>query len=192
VQRVKKLPDVIANITFFKKKRKTNVKPTQLWTAMEDQVFLKYCPDPRVALYHVMADDTSGRPHELLAKRIGDVKVIKTNNSTNAEMEIGRGGKTRPRIVPLMKSLPLQPIFMAIVFSHFKLLTCISEELDRRDNPSMNQSEPESTRIPPPAHVPYEGEGHLIRAPFFCRIFGCCRMVVAFGCFHGFTKFKEP
>jgi hypothetical protein len=108
-QRVKKVPDVIANITFFKKKSKTNVKPTQLWTAMEDQVFLKYCPDPRVALYHVMADDTSGRPHELLAKRIGDVKVIKTtnnNNSTYAEMEIGRGGKTRPRIVPLMKSLP--------------------------------------------------------------------------------------
>jgi hypothetical protein len=107
-QRVKKVkPDVIANITFFKKKSKTNIKPTQLWTAMEDQVFLKYCPDPRVALYHVMADDTSGRPHELLAKRIGDVKVIKTtNNSTYAEMEIGRGGKTRPRIVPLMKSLP--------------------------------------------------------------------------------------
>jgi hypothetical protein len=107
-QRVKKVkPDVIANVTFFKKKSKTNVKPTQLWTAMEDQVFLKYCPDPRVTLYHVMADDTSGRPHELLAKRIGDVKVIKTtNNSTYAEMEIGRGGKTRPRIVPLMKSLP--------------------------------------------------------------------------------------
>jgi hypothetical protein len=59
----------------------------------------------------------------------------------------------------MMCSMPshpvaIQPIFMAIVFSHFKLLTCISEELDRRDNPSMNQSEPESTRIPPPAHVP--------------------------------------
>ena len=68
---------------------------------------MRYCPDQRVALYHLMADDTSGRPHELLAKRIGDVKVVKTNNgNTYAEMEIGRGGKTRPRVVPLMKSLP--------------------------------------------------------------------------------------
>jgi hypothetical protein len=59
----------------------------------------------------------------------------------------------------MMCSMPshpvaIQPIFMAIVFSHFKQLTCISEELDRRDNPSTNHSEPESTRIPPPAHVP--------------------------------------
>ncbi len=75
-KRAKETPDVIAGITFFKRKSKTHVKPTHLWLAAEDEVFLRYCPDPRVSFYHVVADDSSGRPHEILAKRIGDVKII--------------------------------------------------------------------------------------------------------------------
>jgi integrase len=105
-ERAKKTPDVVAGVTFFKRKSKTHVKSTHLWLATEDEIFLKYCPDQRVSLYHVMADDTSGRPHELLAKRIGDVKIIKSNSGgAYAEMEIGRGGKTLPRVVPLNRSV---------------------------------------------------------------------------------------
>lgn len=102
----RKKPAVVSNIVFYKRKAKTNIRPEDLWTKEEDRVFLKYCPDPRISLYHTMSDDTSGRPHELVVKRIGEVKIYNHNGTVYAEVEIGRGGKTRPRIVPLIVSLP--------------------------------------------------------------------------------------
>lgn len=98
--------DVISGIVFYEPKEKSPVKPEHLWTDEMDAIFIKYCPDKRLAFYHTLADDTSGRPHELLSRRIGEVKMFKRDNIIYAEMEIGRGGKTRARVVPLIRSLP--------------------------------------------------------------------------------------
>ena len=44
-----------------------------LWKMM--LIFLKYWEDPRIACYHAMSRETSARPGELLAVKIGDVKI---------------------------------------------------------------------------------------------------------------------
>jgi hypothetical protein len=96
----------VRDIPMFNKKEKTSVQAKDLWTPAEDAVFLKHCPDVRVSLYHTMSDDTSGRPHELLSRRFGDVKIKNYNGRTYGELEIGRGGKTKGRTVPLITSIP--------------------------------------------------------------------------------------
>ncbi len=43
-----------------------------------------------------MSLDTSGRPHEIVAMRIGDIKIKKTgDNKIYTEMDLGRSGKTK-------------------------------------------------------------------------------------------------
>lgn len=102
----KEKPDVVKDLPRYRKKEKTSVEATDLWLPPEDKVFLRYCPDVRLQLYHTMADDTSGRPHEILAKRFSDVKIKQHNGRIFGEMMIGRGGKTKGRIVPLITSIP--------------------------------------------------------------------------------------
>lgn len=99
-------PDVIKNITIMPKPELTNVEAKDLWTAEEDRIFLKYCLDPRISWYHAASDDTSCRPGELLTKRFSDVKIKVHNGKVFGEVEIGRGGKTKSRVVPLIRSLP--------------------------------------------------------------------------------------
>jgi hypothetical protein len=99
-----------------KKKAKTHVKTTDLWSLEEDALFLKYVEDPRIACYHAMSRDTSARPGELLAIRIEDIKIKKdANGKIFAEIEnVGRYGKTRiSRTVPLIKSLPYLKTWLA-------------------------------------------------------------------------------
>ena len=55
------------------RKEKNSYQAKDLWTQEDDAIFLKYCEDSRVKCYHVMARDTSGRPHELLKLRVGDI-----------------------------------------------------------------------------------------------------------------------
>lgn len=105
-ERKKKVPDIVKDIPLFKKKEKTNVQAKDLWTVEDDAVFLKYCDDARLQFYHTSSLDTSARPHELLALKIGDVKVKRAGDHTYAETEVGRGGKTKSRTVPLILSLP--------------------------------------------------------------------------------------
>ena len=100
-------PDVIKNVVAYQKPEATNVEAKDLWTAEEDRTFLKYCLDPRMAWYHTASDDTSGRPHEILAKRFSDVKIKAADGKFYGEVEIGRGGNTKSRTVPLIRSLPL-------------------------------------------------------------------------------------
>jgi hypothetical protein len=45
-------PPVIENIAQLKRKEKSLYKPTDLWTADDDSLFLKYCPNPRDRCYH--------------------------------------------------------------------------------------------------------------------------------------------
>ncbi|HEV8404547.1 MAG TPA: site-specific integrase, partial [Nitrososphaera sp.] len=92
-ERKKAKPDVVKNLPTFMRKEKATVEAKDLWLAEEDRVFLKYCQDPRLCLYHTMADDTSGRPAELLALRFNDVKIKNNNGKIYGEVEIGRGGK---------------------------------------------------------------------------------------------------
>jgi integrase/recombinase XerD len=93
-----------------KKGSKSRVKTTDLWTREEDALFLKYCEDPLIACYHAMSRDCGARPSEMLAIRIGDVKVKKDSNSGKVFAEVqgvGRYGKTREaRTVPMISSVP--------------------------------------------------------------------------------------
>src|SRR5690606_2556085 len=88
-------PAIVEGLPYYKKKEATSVKAQDLWTPEDDKVFLKYCEDPRVQLYHTMADDTSARPHELLTLKIGDVKIKNSDGRIFGEVEVGRGGKTK-------------------------------------------------------------------------------------------------
>jgi integrase len=101
-------PPVIDNIPKLKRKEKSIYKPTDLWTAQDDALFLKYCPNPRDRCYHAMSRDSAARPHELLKLRIKDV-VFKLTPGSNGEKqyaEVLLNGKTGTRPIPLIDSIP--------------------------------------------------------------------------------------
>lgn len=105
--RDRQLPDYLIGINQIHRKEITTYQPSDMWTEEEDLIFLKYCQDPRIKFYHMAARDTSGRPHELLAKRIGDFKEeIDLNGLQYLETSIGAGGKTKARKVALYTSQP--------------------------------------------------------------------------------------
>lgn len=100
------IPPVMNGIKRLKRKEKSSYQVKDLWTQEDDAIFLKYCEDSRLRCYHVMARDTSGRPHELLKLRVGDI-MWKTNGTAQyAEVTIGKSGKTEPRTTPLINSIP--------------------------------------------------------------------------------------
>jgi len=102
----RRTPSFLTKISFLKRKEKTSCSATDLWTEEEDSIFLKYCPDKRLRLYHILARETSGRPHELLALRIGQISFLKTEDGKSyAIATIGKGGKTNPRTVPIINSI---------------------------------------------------------------------------------------
>jgi hypothetical protein len=72
----RRTPKFLNNLKCLKRKEKTTYSPEQLWTTQEDSLFLKYCPDKRLRCYHIMARETSGRPHELLSLKIGNFSEI--------------------------------------------------------------------------------------------------------------------
>ena len=74
-------PTIIENILQLKRKEKSIYKPTDLWTAEDDLLFLKYCPSKRIKCFHMMAYDTGCRPHELLKLRIKDI-IFKSAEQT--------------------------------------------------------------------------------------------------------------
>jgi integrase len=93
---VKKLPT----------KAKSPYKHTDMWYPKEYAIFLKYCPDTRDRCYHAIAIDTSARPHEILNLKISDIKFNVTEDHIQyAEVRINEG-KTGPRTVPLIDSIP--------------------------------------------------------------------------------------
>jgi integrase len=80
-------PSVIGNIPQLKRKEKSIYKPSDLWTAEDDSLFLKYCPNPRDRCYHAMSRDSAARPHELLKLRIKDVVFKLTSDSKKNSMQ---------------------------------------------------------------------------------------------------------
>jgi integrase len=100
------IPPVMNDIKRLKRKEKSSYQVKDLWTQEDDVIFLKYCEDFRLKCFHTMARDTSGRPHELLKLRVGDIMWQTSGTIQYAEVTIGKSGKTLPRTVPLISSIP--------------------------------------------------------------------------------------
>jgi integrase len=97
-------PSIIENIPQLKRKEKSIYKPTDLWTAEDDALFLKYCPSNRNRCFHAMSWDTGCRPHELLKLRTKDIVFKSAGNKQYAEILVN--GKTGSRHIPLIDSIP--------------------------------------------------------------------------------------
>jgi integrase len=100
-------PSCMLGIRRIARKLHTPYKPSDLFTASNNEVFLKHCPSKRDRCFHAMAIDTSARPHELLNLRIKDI-VFKTTDDGKlyGEITITGGKSNRPRTVPLINSIP--------------------------------------------------------------------------------------
>ena len=99
-------PSCMQGITKLPRKEKTSYKPSDIWEAREHVIFLKYCPYKRDRCYYALARDMSARPHEILNLKFRDVKFNITDKGIHyAEVRITQG-KTGPRTVPLIDSIP--------------------------------------------------------------------------------------
>ena len=98
-------PEVIESIPQLKRKEISIYKPTDLWTATDDVLFLKYCPSKRIKCFHAISKDTACRPHELLKLRIKDI-MFKTTAANHQYAEVLVNGKTGSRHIPLIDSIP--------------------------------------------------------------------------------------
>lgn len=99
-------PPCMQGVKILARKERSPYKPSDIWTNEEHAVFLKYCPEKRDRCYHSMANDTSARPHELLALRIRDVQFkMSTTGIQYAEVHLSES-KTKPRTIPLIFSVP--------------------------------------------------------------------------------------
>jgi len=97
-------PNCIMNISQLTRKEKSIYKPTDLWTADDDLLFLKYCPSKRDRCYHTVSRDSSCRPHEILSIRVKDVVFKMAGDRQYAEILVN--GKTGTRHIPLINSIP--------------------------------------------------------------------------------------
>lgn len=88
----------------LRRKEQSVYGPNDMWTQEDDLLFLKYCQSKRDKCYHMMARDTSCRPHELLKIRIKDVVFKMVGNRQYAEVVVN--GKTGQRHTPLINSIP--------------------------------------------------------------------------------------
>jgi hypothetical protein len=59
--RQRPLPEAVTNINKLRRREQSTVKPSDLWTAEDDLLFLKYCPNKRDKAYHAIARDSSCR-----------------------------------------------------------------------------------------------------------------------------------
>ena len=104
-----KLPSVLRGLNFVTKKgSKSSIKAKEIWYDQDNAIFLKYCEDPRLRFYHALAMDTSGRPHELLQIKIGDIEIRRSPDGSRlyAPLDIGRyGKKKKSRIVGMTNSI---------------------------------------------------------------------------------------
>jgi integrase len=99
-------PQCIQGLRILPRQEKTAYKPTDLWDSREHTVFLKYCPSVRDRCYHAMANDMSARPHEILNLKIKDIVFKITEEGMYYAEVLIRGGKTKPRTLPLVDCIP--------------------------------------------------------------------------------------
>jgi integrase/recombinase XerD len=97
-------PSVVENIPRLRRKEVSVYRPSDLWTAQDDLLFLKYCASKRDGCYHAISRDLSARPHEILKLKIKDIAFKTTGNYQYAEVVVS--GKTGSRPIPLISSIP--------------------------------------------------------------------------------------
>jgi len=95
---------IIENIPKLRRKETSIYKPSDLWTAQDDILFLKYCPSKRDRCYHAISRDLSSRPHEILKLKIKDITFKTIGTSQYCEVVVN--GKTGTRPIPLINSIP--------------------------------------------------------------------------------------
>lgn len=88
----------------LRRKEQSVYKPSDMWTQEDDLLFLKYCQNKRDRCYHMIARDSSCRPHEILKIRIKDVVFKMVGERQYAEVLVN--GKTGQRHIPLINSIP--------------------------------------------------------------------------------------
>jgi integrase/recombinase XerD len=98
-------PSQVQNLPKFRRREISSYKPSDMWGAEDNFIFLKYCPSPRDRTYHAMEVDTGARPHELLKLRIKDVEFISGEDGSRYA-KIVVNGKTGERALPLIDSIP--------------------------------------------------------------------------------------
>lgn len=99
-------PDCMKGVRKLPRKEKTSYNSGNIWDQRENAIFLKYCPLKRDKCFHAMAMDTSCRPHELLDLKIKDIEFKVTEDGKQYAIVRIKHGKTGPRTVPLIDSLP--------------------------------------------------------------------------------------
>jgi integrase len=99
-------PPCIQGVQQLPRQEKSSYKPSDLWDSREHAVFLRYCPSARDRCYHAMANDLSARPHEILNLKIKDIIFKSTDEGIQYAEVLIRGGKTKPRTLPIIDSLP--------------------------------------------------------------------------------------
>jgi integrase len=97
-------PAIVENIPQLKRKEKSVYKPSDMWTAQDDLIFLMYCPSKRMKCYHTMSRDLSARPSEILNLRIKDITWKRIGDKQYAEAVVN--GKTGTRSLLVIDSIP--------------------------------------------------------------------------------------
>jgi integrase/recombinase XerD len=95
---------VVQNLPKLRRREISGYKPSDMWDAEDNLIFLKYCPDSRDKCYHAMEVDIGARPHELLNLRIKDMEFIEDGGTRYARVVLN--GETGERVVPLIDSIP--------------------------------------------------------------------------------------
>jgi integrase len=99
-------PDCMKGIKQLPRKEISPYSPSDLWEPREHAIFLKYCPSVRDRCYHSLANDMSARPHEILNLKTKDILFKRTDDGKQYAEVLIKGGKTKPRGVPLIDSIP--------------------------------------------------------------------------------------
>jgi integrase/recombinase XerD len=97
-------PAIVENIPQLKRKEKSVYKPSDMWTAQDDLIFLRYCSSKRMKCYHTMSRDLSARLSEILNLRIKDITWKRIGDKQYAEAVVN--GKTGTRSLLVIDSIP--------------------------------------------------------------------------------------
>jgi integrase/recombinase XerD len=101
-----KEPKQIQDIPKLKRKEVSSYKPSDMWTAEDDLLFIKWVTNKRDICYHMMSRDLSPRPHEILRLKIKDIIFQHTPDGKKQYAPVLLNGKTGSRQIPLINSIP--------------------------------------------------------------------------------------
>ena len=122
-QRNRETPSCMIDIKKLPRKEITSYKPSDLWESREHAIFFKYCPSIRDRCYHAMAVDMSARPSEILNLKIKDIVFKVTDDGKQYAEVVIKGGKTKPRTIPLIDSIPyVKELLILILMGEIQIL----------------------------------------------------------------------